>query len=145
MIQLAIILAGCSQPAGSSIGSLQPDSAIILENEGYICFEEYENSLEVRGFFIPKGCFSSTCTRPIQQDIGIQVDTTNMQFRFDTRFVLIDPYAASGKPGGSYECSADCDGAGRIQFEIGDVDRGTYTIWLGERNWAKSVFHLLSY
>lgn len=131
---------GCASTPNNTFVSPLPSNAIVIQNEGYICFREFENSLEVQGYFIPKGCFSSSCTRPIQQTVDIKIDTAQFALRFDTLFVLIDPYAAQGKPRGSYACTEDCGGAGSIQFEIGDLERGTYSVWLGERNLGQISF-----
>jgi hypothetical protein len=135
-----MMLAGCSTTSSTTFVSPLPNNVVIIQNEGYICFHEIENSLEARGYFIPKGCFSSSCTRPIRQTIDIMVDTAQFAIRFNTLFVLIDPYAAQGKPRGSYACTDDCGGAGSIQFDIGDLERGTYSVWLGERNLGQISF-----
>ncbi|GEM_PF-1947480 len=140
LIFVLVALAGCGSTSTTTFVSPLPSDAIVVENEGRICFHEFENSLEVQGYFVPRGCFSSSCTRPIQQTVHIQVDTAQFALRFNTRFVLIDPYAAQGKTRGSYRCTEDCDGAGSIQFEIGDLERGTYSVWLGERNLGQISF-----
>ena len=135
------VLGGCTKPpAGNKFVSPVPTGAVVVQNEGYVCFDEFEDSLEVSGYFIPKGCFSSSCTRPVQQFVDIQVDTTQFVIRLSTRFVLVNPYAVQGMPRGSYGCTADCGGAGSIRFEIGDVERGIYSVWLGERNLGQISF-----
>jgi len=134
MSLVSIILVGCTQAPNGTFVSPVPSGAVVVQNEGYICFTEFDNSLEVRGYFTPRGCFSSSCRRPVQQTVDVQVDTTQFAIRFNTRFVVIDPYAAQGALRGSYVCTDDCGGAGDIQFNIGDVERGTYSVWLGERN-----------
>lgn len=104
-----------------------PDEAVVVKNEGRVCFEEFDNSLELRGHFSPKGCFSSSCTRPIEQSFVVRVDTEQYTIRLYANFVLVDPYGSE-----PHRCTADCGGAGGIDFDIGDVERGTYSIWLGE-------------
>ncbi len=139
-IFVCVALTGCVPSPNTTFVSPLPGDAIVIQNEGYICFHEFENSLEVRGYFNPKGCFSSSCTRPIQQTVDIKVDTTRFAIQFNTLFVLIDPYAVQGKPRGSYVCTEDCGGAGSVQFDIGDLERGTYSVWLGERNLGQISF-----
>ncbi len=140
VIFVCVALAGCApNPATTDAPQLSGDP-LAIQNEGYICFREYDDALHVEGYFIPKGCFSSSCTRPIQQSVDIKVDTTRFTIRFNTLFVVIDPFAAQGLERGSYACTEDCAGAGIIKFVIGDVDRGTYAVWLGERNLGQISF-----
>lgn len=135
-----VILVVCTQCANGDLNSTEQTGPIVVENQGQICFNESENSLEAWGVFKPKGCFSSGCTRPLQQKIDIRVDTTQFTIHFETRFTLIDPLAAKGFQKGSYECSADCGGAGEIHFDLGDVERGSYAIWLGSRKLGQISF-----
>jgi hypothetical protein len=141
-----VALAGCAPSPDRTDATDATDASplsgdpLYIQNEGYLCFSEYADALLARGYFIPKGCFSSSCTRPIQQSIDIKVDTASFAIRFNTLFVVIDPFAAQRLQRGSYACTEDCGGAGIIKFEIGDVERGNYTVWLGERNLGRISF-----
>ncbi len=115
--------------------SYKEGDPIVVENRGQICFEE-SDSVEVSGHFKPQGCFSSSCTQPIEQFVYVKLDNVQNVIQFETRFVLIDPLAHIE----NHVCTEDCDGAGRIEFEIGAVDQGVYTIRLGENNLGEINF-----
>jgi hypothetical protein len=102
----------------------------ILENAGQICFREFDPSThELRGAFRPKGCFSSSCTLPLEQKAEVQLDDRQFAIRFTTRFVLKDTAIRAPEAA----CTADCQGGGTANFKISSVKDGNYTIWLGDR------------
>jgi len=111
---------GLSGRFSSSVGEQ------VIEDEGIVCFRPFDNTVEVRGYYRPSGCFSSSCTRPIEESLTVRVDTDASRIQFDTCFVLAQPYDPV-----VHGCTQDCGGAGSIQFEIGDVEPGTYSVWIG--------------
>lgn len=108
-------------------GNSLPKEAITVENAGQICLEMAH--LEVKGHFTPQGCFSSSCTQPLEQYIDVRVLLQEKKICFMTHFVLFDPNGPE-----PHLCTDDCNGAGSFYFDIGNVDSGTYSIWLGESN-----------
>jgi len=119
-------LCACSPTAPDSTDDF-PDDAVIVRNDGQICFDEMANSNVVRGAFRPKGCFSSSCTRTLAQSVRIRVKPEEFRIEFSTFFVLAGP----AEP---VACTRDCNGARTIQFDIADIDSGVYAIWLGDSN-----------
>ncbi len=97
----------------------------VIENEGTIYFENLTSSIELIARAHPEGCFSSSCTRPLEQSGSVRIDTERFALHFETQFVL------QRDIGGA--CTADCGGGGHIEFRIGDVERGVYTVWLGHK------------
>jgi hypothetical protein len=119
LLSFALILLFCSQVPSQ----VYPPGAWTIDNQGQVCFKEIDNSTAVQGYFRPKGCFSSSCTRTLEQSLTTRVDPVRFRIELDARFVLV-PY-------GNGLCTHDCNGAGTVQFDIGDVDSGVYSIWLG--------------
>lgn len=108
-----------------------PDSTTIIENAGQICFRAFDNSTkELRGVFSPTGCFSSSCTLPLEQRVDVKLDDSQFAIRFTTRFVLKDTTVRVPEP---RTCTADCNGGGTIDFKISGVKGGNYSVWLGNR------------
>lgn len=100
-----------------------PPDARVIDNQGQICFKEIDKSTVVQGYFRPKGCFSSSCTRTLEQSLTTRVDPARFRIEFDARFALAST--------GDELCTDDCGGAGTALFDIGDVDSGVYSVWLG--------------
>jgi hypothetical protein len=120
-----LLLCTCSPTAPDSTDDF-PEDALIVQNEGQICFYEIANySNNIRGNFRPKGCFSSSCTRTLAQSIRIKVKAEEFRIEFSTMFVLAGP----AEP---ISCTRDCNGARTINFDIADIDSGAYTVWLGD-------------
>jgi hypothetical protein len=109
-----------------AIVSCVPTGIKTIENEGVLCFNEYENSSTVEGNFSPRGCFSSSCYELVEKSLNIQVDEGKNQIRFHTKVSINDFSKRNGI------CTTDCGGAGQIPFILTNVPRGNYTIWLGE-------------
>jgi hypothetical protein len=125
------ILSGCGKtPINTSVNFPDlpplPKGAVVQENQGSVCFQNYSNTIEVTASIHPEGCFSSSCIRPIQQVGTFTLDSSQRRLLFQSRFVLIDRFGDN-----IHGCTADCGGGGRIEFDIGDLDRGTYSVWLG--------------
>jgi hypothetical protein len=122
-----LLLVSCAAPSNGLFRRFSTSAGEqVIEDEGVVCFSPFDNTVEVRGYYAPSGCFSSSCTRPIEESLTVRVDTDASRIQFDTRFVLTQPYDPV-----VHGCTLDCDGAGSIQFEIGDIERGTYSVWIG--------------
>jgi hypothetical protein len=104
-----------------------PGGAIVVENSGQICFRPCDECRTLQATFRPAGCFSSSCTRDVQQFGDVRVDQESFKIQFRTRFVAIDPLGP-----GVHACTADCYKPS-TEFWIGHVRVGTYSIWLGEK------------
>jgi hypothetical protein len=100
---------------------------VVRENEGQVCFEAFGDTNYLRGIFFPRGCWSSSCTQPIEQSVVVELDAEQFTIRFYSKFVLLLPNG--GEP---LICTDDCEGAGTPEFDIGKVERGRYSIWLGD-------------
>jgi hypothetical protein len=105
-----------------------PTEAILRENVGKICFRNLDNSLELQGLITSGDCASSSCWRPIQQVGAVTLLSDEHKIKFQSRFVMVDAYG----DGKDHLCTMDCGGSGSIGFNIGDVEEGTYSIWLGD-------------
>lgn len=116
ILLLVLVLSVACSPFSSRI--------TVVENEGTIHFDNRQNSTELIALVQPEGCFSSSATQPLEQSGTVRVDTRQLTLRFETRFVL-----RRSLEGGTL----DCGGGGYIEFYIGDVEPGVYTIWLGSR------------
>ncbi len=101
-----------------------PSGALVIENEGKVCFEIYENSTEIQASLLPKGCYSSSCTSIVQQVGNMSVDQDRYRLQFQSRFVV-------NRTALERRCTADCGGGGSITFRSGMVEKGMYTVWLG--------------
>lgn len=134
---LAVCATSSNGPPSQSIADTR---VILIENDGVVCFWELYNTLEVRGYFSPAGCYSSFGTSPLEQSLSVKLDPKQYRIEFDTRFVVLVNSARSW--------TGDCCGAGLVSFDLGNVPRGRYSVWLGERRLgsvqipAKSQEHL---
>ncbi len=128
------LLAACSPGTPKSAAGLPalpslPGGAIVQENLGRICFQTASVSTQVQGQILPVGCYSSACTRPVQQVYALDLDETQRQLRFQSRFVLQN--LAYNQP---LACTRDCTGGGSMSFDLGDLQPGAYSVWLGDLN-----------
>ena len=98
---------------------------IHIENTGEVCFENMHNSLQIRGYVRPAGCYSSHCTIPLEQSLTVQLDLETHRIQFNMRFVLsVD----------RTKCwTGDCGGAEQVRFDLGDIPEGKYSVWLGTK------------
>jgi hypothetical protein len=101
-----------------------------IENEGTLCFQEYENTATIVGYFLPRGCFSSSCWQLVDKSLSVRVMEDTNQIRFYTRVTLRDFSIVNGE---HVSCTTDCSNTGEISFDLSNVSRGKYSIWLGEK------------
>jgi hypothetical protein len=97
-----------------------------LEDRGQVCFRDGGlNSTAVLGTFRPAGCYSSSASRPLEQSLSVKLDADRFRIEFHTSFLvetILDVIHTT-----------DCGGAGEMSFEIGDVEPGVYSIWIGNK------------
>lgn len=74
----------------------------------------------------PKGCYSTSCTRPKLQTGTAIVDIQNQKIQIETRFVLVK---ASRFP---LPCTDNCNGGGTVQFRLDPLVPNDYAVWYGE-------------
>lgn len=74
----------------------------------------------------PKGCYSTSCTRPKLQTGTAVVDEQSRKIQIETRFVLVK---ASRFP---LPCTNNCNGGGTVQFRLDPLIPNDYTVWFGE-------------
>lgn len=100
-------------------GMKGPDPGIIVENQGEICFRVEEDG-DMIASVSPGGCFSTTCTRQVQQVGKVMIDHHDFELKFETRFVLAE---TSRFP---LPCIHNCSGGGMIDFNLGLMEVGDY-------------------
>ncbi|MCB9420981.1 MAG: hypothetical protein H6667_14360 [Ardenticatenaceae bacterium] len=145
MFWLLSSLLGCasfqSQPTTSEIETIEPiptpslpSDVFVVENSGEICFKNCERCRSLEATFTPSGCFSSACTRDLSHFGEVNVNEESFTIQFITRYEAFDPYGPQPEDDerGWHTCTTDCKHMNSIQFWIGVVPQGTYSIWLGD-------------
>jgi len=93
----------------------------IIEDWEQICFWPGESGIYAA--VSPKGCYSSTCTRPTLRAGTAVVDEQDDKIQLETRFVLVE---TSRFP---LPCIENCAGGGTVQFKLGDLTPNDYEVW----------------
>jgi len=99
----------------------------IVENAGMVCFEEFEKSSGLRGYFIPRGydCYYDCGLQSSQASLFVTVDTHRSTIRLYTSFAM---QQFTPKPRICLDVCAEVV----IDFAIRDGEHGTYSLWLGD-------------
>jgi hypothetical protein len=141
LVLLLMVLAACTRvPDRTAISPFSPlpspimptkssdaqTEVLIIENEGEVCFTGCPQCQELRAHFRPEGCFSSSCTRILEQFGEVTVDQSAFAIRFHTRFIL------DRRLPGQFGCTGDCGGGRSVEFDLGFLERGRYSVWLGD-------------
>jgi hypothetical protein len=108
----------------------RPEPPMVIENRGEICFQVDDDG-DMIAAVSPEGCFSPGCTRQIQTVGKAVVDRWDFELSFETRFLLAE---TSRFP---FPCIDECSGGGTIVFNLGMLDVGDYSVWLGDENIGK--------
>jgi hypothetical protein len=108
----------------------RPQPVMTIENRGEICFQ-VDDIGDMIVSVSPEGCFSPGCTRQVQKVGKVVVDRWDFKLNFETSFVLAE---TSRFP---FPCIDDCYGGGTIVFNLGMLDVGDYSVWLGDENIGK--------
>lgn len=111
-----------------------PETTVIVENSGEICFKNCGNKCySLEATFAPSGCFSSGCTRVYEQFGQAKVNEQDFKIQFTTRYVVFDPYGPDPEDERQHHtCTADCMNVNVMEFWLGFAPKGTYEIWLGD-------------
>ena len=92
----------------------------IIEDWDQICFWP-----DVDGIYLaisPRGCYSSSCTRPKLQTGTAIIDVQNREIQLEARFVLLKTSRFS------LPCTEDCSG-GTVQFKLDHLLPNEYEVW----------------
>lgn len=92
----------------------------IIEDWESICFWSEESGVHVE--ISPKGCFSTTCTRPSLQTGTAILDLQNNTIQLESHFVLVE---TSRFP---LPCIGNCSGGGTVQFNLGPLIPNIYEV-----------------
>ena len=111
---LSLILIACSKP----------EPGTVIDNRGQICFRTAQDG-HMLAAISPEGCYSTNCTRQVQKVGSAVLDRRSFELRFDAHFVLGEAKTYL------IPCTENCQGGGTIDFDLGVLDVGRYTIWLG--------------
>lgn len=103
------------------INPKRPTMEGIIENWGEICFW-YDDVGSIIAAVSPEGCYSTTCTLPIQQVGSAVVNEQNFTIHLETRFVLKE---TSRFP---LPCIENCEGGGTVSFVLGGLSVGDYEV-----------------
>ncbi len=115
---------------------LLPFGTDIIENDGMLCFYPARsgnpptNNLSVQVY--SSGCYSSSCSIVYERAGQIKIDQAAFAIHLSSRFAV--------KPLGYQRfgtkwacgCTADCGGAGMLEYQTGNLQDGTYQVYLGE-------------
>jgi hypothetical protein len=99
----------------------RPTPAGIIYDYERICF--WPDVDGITAAVSPKGCYSTTCTRPMYQAGTSIIDIQEYKIQLETRFVLVE---ASRFP---LPCTENCAGGGTVQFNLGDLIPNKYEVW----------------
>jgi hypothetical protein len=99
----------------------RPTPGGIIEDWGRICFWPDEGGIYAA--VSPKGCYSTSCTRPTLQVGTAIVDRQDNIIQLETRFVLVE---TSRFP---LPCAENCAGGGTVQFNLGSLLPNAYEVW----------------
>ena len=99
----------------------RPEPSGIIEDYEQICFWPDEGGIYAA--ISPKGCYSTTCTRPTLQAGTAIVDVQDYKIKLESRFVLVE---ASRFP---LPCIENCAGGGTVQFNLGNLIPNDYKLW----------------
>ena len=106
---------------------LKPEKPVqdgIIEDWGQICFWPDADGLYAS--VSPKGCYSTSCTRPTLQTGTAIVDVQNRKIQLEARFVLVK---TSRFP---LPCIDNCFGGGLVQFKFDPLIPNDYEVWFGD-------------
>jgi hypothetical protein len=99
----------------------RPTMEGIIEDWERICFWPDEGGIYAA--VSPRGCFSTTCTRPVLKEGTATIDHQSREIQLETRFVLTE---TSRFP---LPCIENCAGGGTVQFVLKDLIPNDYDIW----------------
>jgi hypothetical protein len=99
---------------------MPPGSGAIYDYER-ICFHSDMDG--ITAVVSPKGCFSTTCTRPKVQAGTAIIDSQKYKIQLETQFLLVE---TSRFP---LPCIENCAGGGTVKFRLGHLIPNRYEVW----------------
>jgi len=126
----------CNPPApplnATVLPTPSPPGTIMRDNEGSVCFyPESPTSFRANVSTDSSVCLSSSCTSIFERTGDMQIAPGDHILKFTARFAARGAYGEGGE-GYVCECTADCGGAGYLDFETGDLEEGVWSIMLGD-------------
>ena len=107
----------------------RPTPVGIIDDWKSICFWPDDGGISAA--ISPRGCFSTTCTRPQYQAGTAIVDVQNYRIQLEARFVVVK---ASRFP---LPCTENCAGGGTVQFNLGSLIPNDYQVWFQDEQVGK--------
>ncbi len=98
----------------------RPTMGGIIEDWEKICFWPDESGIHAA--VSPKGCYSSTCTRPTLQAGTAIINLQEYDIQLESRFVIVE---TSRFP---LPCTENCAGGGTVQFNLGNLIPNNYDV-----------------
>jgi hypothetical protein len=109
-----------------------PSNVAVIQNSGRVCFQRLpSNNIRTTVGTGNISCMSSSCTIVYLRVGELQVIQNPPAISMQARFAAKD--VGSKRPSGELcACSADCEGAGYLEFETGALEDGVYAVKLGD-------------
>lgn len=135
LMMLMLLLVGClgvgpnHEPTSAVAITVTSSQPLLIQDAGRICFYTYDAAIgKLEGKFQPRGCYSSSCTRILEQSMTTSVDEQTGALRLKSTFVLLNTRVISPE---HRECTADCDGGGAAPVVFERLTGERYTVFLG--------------
>jgi hypothetical protein len=102
-------------------GIRRPTPLEVVEDYGMICFWNDDQG-KMQASISPKGCFSPTCTRIVNQSGSAVIDKQRYEINFFTSVSLVETSRFL------LPCVESCSGGGLVQLDLGELPVGQYDI-----------------
>ncbi len=124
----------CDLPGPRSDNSIAfptsiPSDADVYENAGQVCFYPLTSN-QFRAVISSPGCYSSSCSLIFERTGDMSIDPDEYSIQFSSRFA-VKGVGSEWASGIFCACTADCGGAGYIEFTTGEMREGVYRVRLG--------------
>lgn len=103
----------------------RPTPAGVIYDYKRICF--WADVDGINAAVSPKGCYSTTCTKPKYQAGTAIVDAQEYKIQLETQFVLVE---TSRFP---LPCIENCAGGGTVNFNLGALIPNDYEVWFRDK------------
>jgi hypothetical protein len=107
-----------------------PTDVTIEVDQGKVCLYPV-TPLQLRVTVGSAGCFSSSCTIVYERTGDMKIDQNDFTIQLTARFAAQN-IAKPGESGVGRGCTADCGGAGQLEFQTGELPKGVYAVKLGD-------------
>ncbi len=113
---------------------LLPFGTDVIENHGSVCFYPEQSGGQPTGRVqvqvYSSGCYSSGCSLVYDRRGQMYIDPAAMRIQLFSRFAV--KRLGSSLLGANCLCTLDCGGAGILKFETEALQKGVYTVYLGD-------------